>query len=106
MSKKGFFSVEYYCGNGRNKKGCKADVLWRKSLLQMVLINELEVVDEENPPPIVERIALGEQFMLTKNRERWLTYLTPNVEELTKFKEEEAQKLIADKKNAKKTKKK
>ena len=68
MSKKGFFSVEYYCGNGKNKKGCKADTLWRRSLLQMVLIDESEIVDEDNPIPVSERKRPGEEFMLSKNR--------------------------------------
>jgi hypothetical protein len=74
LPKNGFFSVIYYSGEGLGKNGCKADILWRKALLQMVLIDELDVKDEDEvvsqepgaegeKPKVVKP---GEEFMVQK----------------------------------------
>lgn len=111
LSRKGFFSVQYYCGNGKNKNGCKADTIWRKCLMQMTLVKETDVIDEdeEQKIPREERPRVGEELMLGKAKgksmrgvvdpalyvmmcavcaERWLSYLTPNAEELKKLRDE------------------
>lgn len=80
LPKNGFFSVKYYSGEGVGKFGCKADILWRKSLLQMVLIDELEIKDEDLVDNIggnasagqeaegdkAKVVRPGEEFMLQK----------------------------------------
>lgn len=70
LSKKGFFSVQYYCGNGKNKNGCKADVLQRKCLMQMTAVKETDVIDEdyELTVPRSERPTVGEELMLGKTK--------------------------------------
>lgn len=68
LSKKGFFSVQYYCGEGKNKHGCKADLVWRKCLCQMTLVRETDMIEEENEQkePREGRDRVGEELMLGK----------------------------------------
>ena len=68
LSKKGFFSVQYYCGNGKGKNGCKADTVWRRCLMQMTLAKETDVIDEDEEArvPREARPREGEELMLGK----------------------------------------
>jgi hypothetical protein len=56
MPLRGLVNITYYSGEGKNKNGCKPYVSFRKSLLNLVLINEEEICDEEvrsKPRPAV-----------------------------------------------------
>jgi hypothetical protein len=66
LSKKGFFSVQYYAGQGKGKAGCKADTLWRRCLMQLTAVKETDVIDEDDEAsvPRAERPRLGEELML------------------------------------------
>jgi hypothetical protein len=57
MPMRGLLNVTYYSGEGKNKKGCRPYVNFRKSLLNLVLIKEEEIVQQtmrSRPPPAVK----------------------------------------------------
>jgi hypothetical protein len=36
LSRKGYFVFEYYSGSGKNLRGCRPEVMWRKALMKLV----------------------------------------------------------------------
>lgn len=53
---RGLLNITYYSGEGKQKKGCKAYVNFRKALLNLVLINEEDICEEDmrsKPRPAV-----------------------------------------------------
>ncbi len=76
MPMRGLLNVTYYSGEGQNKKGCKPYVAFRKSLLNLVLINEEEIVAEslrsKPPPPILP----GDRAF-QRHIQIWESYLAP-----------------------------
>jgi hypothetical protein len=49
-------NITYYSGEGQGKQGCRPYIAFRKSLLNLVLINEEEIVedsDRSKPPPVI-----------------------------------------------------
>lgn len=47
----GYFGFTYYSGEGRNKFGCIPNMVLRRALLQLALIDENEVLDEDEDVP-------------------------------------------------------
>jgi hypothetical protein len=47
---KGYLLVEYYSGEGLKLNGCKPSIAYRKALMQLCLIDELDMYDYENVP--------------------------------------------------------
>ncbi len=43
---RGLLNITYYSGEGQGKNGCKPYIGFRKSLLNLVLINEEEIVED------------------------------------------------------------
>lgn len=72
----GYFCFTYYSGEGRNKFGCIPNMVLRRALLQLVLIDENEVIDEDDDVP--------DEYMNTgtihyeENRDIWHTLLLGN----------------------------
>lgn len=53
---RGLLNITYYSGEGKKKKGCRPYISFRKSLLNLVLINEDEIVAEDmygKPPSLL-----------------------------------------------------
>jgi hypothetical protein len=46
LPKKGVWATRYYCGDGKQKKGCKAAIRLRKSMLALVFIDEADIFNE------------------------------------------------------------
>eukprot|EP01038_Epipyxis_sp_PR26KG_P005119 gene5119-7131_t len=84
MPKRGLLNITYYSGEGKHLNGCKPYVIFRKSLLNLVLISEDEVVGEDvrNRPP---KLPLSGDLAFTRHRASW-EYLAPDPAEQKKKK--------------------
>ena len=71
----GKFAFTYYSGEGRNKAGCVPNVMLRKALTHMTLIDENEIIDESEMLPD-ELVCTAEQHF-EENRRVWMEYLIP-----------------------------
>jgi len=73
MAKKGILNLTFCSAESR---GCKPDIVMRRSLMQMVLCDEYDICEEDdvNVPDPSQRV--GEQYMVEK-QEKWLHYLYP-----------------------------
>lgn len=76
MPMRGLVNITYYSGEGKMKKGCRPYVSYRKSLLNLVLINEDEIVRESmrSKPPAA--ILPGDKA-LQRHNNLWENYLAP-----------------------------
>lgn len=78
VQKKGFFTYNYYTGEGKNLAGCRADLRWRTAMLHSVLINEVDILKDVNPAisddEIAAKIQATDDFMASTS-EKWTTYL-------------------------------
>jgi len=65
LPKKGIWDVTYYAGEGKGLKECKPMVKFRKSLLQLVLIEECEVVTDADRDDAEKRsnVMIGPAFI-------------------------------------------
>lgn len=93
MGHRGIVRFRYYCGDGVGNSGCRADILTRKSHLNLVLIEEWEVRSEDNHATPGAAEKMGEKYMLSKPGknvklvdtfvmcmvDRWLQYFYPDV---------------------------
>lgn len=75
MPVRGLVSITYYSGEGKNRHGCRPFVNYRKSFLNLVLINETDIVGYPDDPSAV----LPGDKAFAKNKEQWATYLCPQV---------------------------
>ena len=94
MGHRGIVRFRYYCGDGVGNGGCRADIVTRKSHLNLVLIEEWEARSEDNHTLPGAADKVGEKFMLDKPGmdvimhvfalvtsliDRWLQYFYPEV---------------------------
>eukprot|EP01032_Pedospumella_encystans_P009853 gene9853-11567_t len=64
LPKKGIWDVVYYAGEGKGEKGCKPMPKLRRSLLQLVFIEECDVQSEADKEAGVPPLLFGESFMM------------------------------------------
>eukprot|EP00602_Paraphysomonas_sp_CaronLab_P006212 CAMPEP_0185022528 /NCGR_PEP_ID=MMETSP1103-20130426/5232_1 /TAXON_ID=36769 /ORGANISM="Paraphysomonas bandaiensis, Strain Caron Lab Isolate" /LENGTH=1416 /DNA_ID=CAMNT_0027554633 /DNA_START=142 /DNA_END=4389 /DNA_ORIENTATION=+ len=74
MNRKGIFTATFYSGEGMELRGCKPNILMRRSLLSMVLISESEIRAEDDVSPLdttgTSPSKLGVNYMM-KNKDKW-----------------------------------
>lgn len=77
MPTRGIFKVHYYSGGGEGHGGCHPYPNFRKSLLNLVLIDEAEVVESDirGKPRDPKYLFIGERCFL-KNKRKLLVKIT------------------------------
>ena len=78
VQKKGFFTYNYYTGEGKNLAGCRADLRWRTAMLHSVLVSEFDILKDMNKKlkkaALAERKQATDEFMFS-TKEKWTSYL-------------------------------
>jgi hypothetical protein len=72
----GKFAFTFYSGEGGNKSGYAPNILLRRALLQVVLIDENEVVDEDEPLP--DEYMNSGAIHYEQSKDVWLSLLIGN----------------------------
>ena len=84
LPNRGTFCFTYYSGEGDQLNGCKPNIGLRKSLLQLVYLDERNIIsDEERKRMATENEIIDDTIQTTgvtymkNNSNLWMTYLTP-----------------------------
>uniref|UniRef100_A0A7S3H981 Uncharacterized protein n=1 Tax=Spumella elongata TaxID=89044 RepID=A0A7S3H981_9STRA len=80
MPDHGKFAFTYYSGEGKNKNGCKPNLMLRRALCHLVLIDENEIIDEDDMLP--DELVCTAETHLEQNRQVWTTYLVPGCDKV------------------------
>ena len=78
MPNRGILTLIYYSGEGVEKKGCRPNINYRYSLLNMVLPSEQEVVDDDTDRMNNELEEKKSDKYMLLNSTTFYTYLLNN----------------------------